>query len=432
MAQRTRTTEEQGLLERARSVLPDGSLGNMRLDDDYAFIVREGRGSHIWDVSGNEYIDFLLGSGPMILGHAHPAVIAAIEEAARKGTTFFTQNEYAVRLGEALVDAVPCAERVRFTTSGTDATFQCLRLARAFTGKDKILKFEGGFHGTHDYALQSVTPDDPGSYPMPKPSSAGIPQAVRDTVLIAPYNDIETTTDIIEQNRDELAGVIIEPLQRIIEPRPGFLQGLREVTERNGVVLAFDEVVTGFRLAYGGAQERYGVTPDLTALGKIVGGGMPLGAVVGRADIMEAYDSSAVPSDGFINQIGTLNGSPVAAASGLATLEQLRKPGVYDAYDAAGRRLRGGLQAMLDDAGVAAYVSGDDVLFDVYFTEHEIADYRSTLTADRALNGVFNQTLLEHGVFKPAGKVYVGMCHTDDDVEAALRAFKAGVAAVKS
>ena len=425
-----RTDAERDLLRRADHALPQGSLGNMLLDEEYAFIVREGRGSRVWDVSGNEYLDFLLGSGPMILGHAHPAVIAAVEEAARKGTTFFTQNVYAIELAEAIIDAVPCAEMVRFTTSGTDATFQCLRLARARTGRDKILKFEGGFHGTHDYAQMSVTPDQPPPYPTPAPSSAGIPQAVADTVLMAPYNDVETTADIIERNRNDLAAVIVEPLQRIIEPRPGFLQGLREVTERNGVALIFDEVVTGFRLAYGGAQERYGVVPDMAAFGKIVGGGMPLGAVAGKREYLAAYDASAVSADAHVGQIGTMNGSPVAAAAGLATLKQLQAPGVYEAYNATGAKLRRSLQAMLDDAGVDATVSGDDVLFDVFFTPQPITDYRSTLTADKRLSAIFNRTLLDRGVFKPAGKVYVGMCHTDADVEQTLAAFEAGVAAV--
>jgi len=424
--------EERALLARAQRVLPGGSLGNMRLADEYAFVVQEGRGSHIWDASGNEYIDYLLGSGPMVLGHSNPIVLAAVEEALRKGSSFFTQNPYAVELAEAIVNAVPCAEQVRFTTSGTDATFQCLRLARAHTRRDKILKFEGGFHGTHDYAMMSVTPDRPAEFPVSMPSTAGIPRAVQGTVLVAPYNDIEATAAIIERHRDELAAVIVEPIQRIIEPRPGFLQGLRDVTAQNGVLLVFDEVVTGFRLAYGGAQERYGVVPDLAALGKIVGGGMPLGAVVGRRELMAAYDATAMDAEGFVSQIGTLNGNPVACAAGIATLAELRKPGVYERYAATGAALRGGLQRMLDDAGVPAYVSGDDVLFDVYFGAQPISDYRSTLSADYRLNTIFSQSLFERGVFKGATKTYVGMCHTDADVAVTLDAFAVAVDAVKA
>ncbi len=431
MIQPNRTPEERDLLARAARVLPGGSLGNLRLADDYDFIVKEGHGSHIWDVSGNEYIDYLLGSGPMVLGHSHPAVLNAVEEALRKGFTFFTQNEYAVRLAEKVVDAVPCAEQVRFTTSGTDATFQCLRVARAFRKRDEILKFEGGFHGMHDYSLMSLSPSGATPFPQPEPSSAGIPKAVQDTVLVAPFNDLDYSTSLIEKHHDELAAVILEPLQRVIAPQAGFLRGLREVTEHFGIPLIFDEVVTGFRLAYGGAQEYYGVTPDLAALGKIVGGGFPLGAVVGRRELMEAYDAAAVPSNGFIPQIGTLNGNPIAAAAGLATLEEIGEPGRYDAYRASAHRLRSTLQRLLDEAEIPAVVSGEDVMFDVYFTDHPIVDYRSTLDTNKALNKVFDNTLLENGVFKPAGKIYVGMCHTEADLEQTIAAFKAGVAAVR-
>ena len=249
-----RTPEERDLLKRAERVLPQGSLGNMRLHDDYAFVVRRGLGSRVWDVSGNEYVDYLLGSGPMVLGHAHPGVIRAVEEALSKGTTFFTQNEYAVSLAEEIVSALPSAEQVRFTTSGTEATFQALRLARAFRKRDKVLKFEGGFHGMHDYAMMSVNPSQPPGFPTPVPSSAGIPEAVQATVLVAPFNDIAATTDIIQRHHAELAAVIVEPVQRTLPPAVGFLGGLREVTAHYQVPLVFDEVVTGFRLAYGGAR----------------------------------------------------------------------------------------------------------------------------------------------------------------------------------
>ena len=425
-----RTTEERKLLERAAQVLPGGSLGNLRLDDEYAFVVREGKGSRIWDASGNEYIDYLLGSGPAVLGHAHPAVVSAVEEALRKGSTFFTQNEYAVALAGEIVDAVPCAEKVRFTTSGTDATFQCLRLARAYRKRDKILKFEGGYHGTHDYAMMSVAPVDPPEFPLPQANSAGVPKAVQDTVLIAPFNDLEKTTEIIRAHRDELAAVIMEPLQRVLAPLPGFLQGVRQLTNEYEIPLVFDEVVTGFRLAYGGAQEYYGVTPDLAALGKIVGGGFPLGAVVGRQDIMDAYDPAS-PTEFHVGQIGTLNGNPVAAAAGLATLAELRHEGQYDRYHATGRRLNETLQRLLNEAEIPAVVSGADIMFDVYFTDQPITGYRSTLSADKSLNKTFDRTMLESGVLKPPAKMYVGMCHDERDVDATIDAFKAAVESVR-
>ena len=430
MARLKRTDEERDLLARAARVMPGGTLGNMRLAGDDAFIVRDGAGSRIWDVSGNEYIDYALGSGPMILGHAHPKVVAAAEEALRKGSTFFVENVYAVDLAERIVDAVPCAEQVRFTTSGTDATFQCLRLARAFRKRDKILKFEGGFHGTHDYAAMSTRPSGTTPFPAPEPGSAGIPRAVQETVLVAPYNDIETTAALIEQHHDELAAVIVEPVQRTIAPRDGFLAGLREVTERFGIPLVFDEVVTGFRLAYGGAQEAYGVTPDLAAIGKIVGGGFPLAAVVGRSDLLGAYDADAVPPDGYVPQSGTLNGNPVAAAAGLATLAELRKPGRYAALNATGAHLRTTLQRLFDEAEIPAVVSGVDVTFDVYFTDQPVVDYRSTL-GDKTLKRLFDRALLEHGVLKTPEKFYVGMCHDKADVELTIAAFEAAVTAVR-
>jgi glutamate-1-semialdehyde 2,1-aminomutase len=423
------TNEEQRLLERAAAVLPGGSLGNVKLGGEDAFIVREGRGSHIWDVSGNEYVDYLLGSGPMIMGHANPQVIAAAQEAMTHGTTFFTQNAKAVELAERIVEAVPCADQVRFTSSGTEATYQALRLARAYRRKDKVLKFEGGFHGMHDYSLMSLSPSGNTPFPLPEPSSGGIPAAVAETVLVAPFNDLQAATDLIERYHRDLAAVIVEPLQRIIAPQPGFLEGLREVTERYGVLLVFDEVVTGFRLGYGGAQEHYGVTPDLCALGKVVGGGFPLAAVAGRREVMDHYDATLVGKEDFVPLIGTLSGNPVAAAAGLATLEQLRAPGVYEAYHAKGAHLRSTLQRLFDEAEIPAVVSGHEVMFDVYFTPKPVVDYRSTLV-DKRLNGVFDRALLERGVFKSPGKIYVGVCHTDADVAQTIEAFKAGVQAV--
>ncbi len=280
------TSQEQQLLEKAARYFPGGTGGNTNFPSDLQFLIKEGRGSHIWDVSGNRYIDWLMGSGPMILGHAHPAVTAAVTEAVGQGSTFFSINEKAVLLAEELVNAVPCAEKVRFTTSGTDACFQAMRICRAFTGKEKILKFEGGFHGTSDYAVMSVTPSAALEFPQAVANSGGVPRALQDLMLISQYNDLDTTTAIIEAHHSELAAVIVEPLQRVIAPLPGFLQGLRDLTDKYQIPLIFDEVVTGFRLSYSGAQGHYGVTPDLCSVGKIMGGGYPLAAVMGSADIM--------------------------------------------------------------------------------------------------------------------------------------------------
>ncbi len=270
--------EEKALLQRAQRYLPGAQNGNSPSSFEDGFIVKEGRGSRIYDYSGNEYIDYLMGSGPLILGHAHPAVVEAVRQCLERGSTYFLTSGVAIELAEEMCRAVPYAEMVRFTTSGTDATFQCLRAARAYRRRDKVLKFEGGYHGSHDYAMMSAWPSQLADFPTSVSSSAGIPRVVQETVLVTPFNDLEATTRIIRKYHDQLAGVILEPLQRIIPPAQGFLEGLREVTASYDIPLIFDEVVTGFRLAYGGAQESYGVQPDMAAIGKVVGGGYPLAA----------------------------------------------------------------------------------------------------------------------------------------------------------
>ncbi len=282
---------QTSLAETARRVLPGGTFGGVNFET----VIAGGKGGRLTDVSGRSYIDFLLGSGPMLLGHAHPEVVAAVAEQVAKGTTFYANNEAGIRLAAEIVDAVPCAEQVRFTSTGSEATFFAMRIARAYRGRDKILKFEGGYHGASDYAMMSTSPQRPGNFPQATPDSAGIPQVLKGEMLIAPFNDLATTAALIEEHKDELAGVIVEPFQRILSPKPGFLQGLREVTRKHDIPLIFDEIVTGFRFAYGGAQEYYGVAPDLCSLGKIVGGGFPLAAVAGRgADHAKHFAKGAV------------------------------------------------------------------------------------------------------------------------------------------
>jgi glutamate-1-semialdehyde 2,1-aminomutase len=426
------TPRERELLEKAARYLPGGTAGNTSFPGELQFLAREGRGSRVWDVSGNEYIDWLMGSGPMILGHAHPTVVEAVTEAAGLGSTFFTTNEKAVLLAEELVRAVPCAEKVRFTTSGTDACFQAMRAARAFTGREKVLKFEGAFHGTSDYALMSYTPPAGLEYPQSAPNSGGIPRVVQELMLAAPYNDLETTTAIIEAHHKELAAVIIEPLQRVLAPLPGFLEGLREVTARYHVPLIFDEVVTGFRLAYGGAQEYYGVTPDLCAVGKIMGGGHPLAAVMGRGDIMSVYDQNLAASDDYVNQIGTLNGNPIACAAGLATLAELRKAGTYEKLRKTGGEVRQALVDVCAENGIPVQSSGDDAIFDVFFTDQPVHNYRDGLAADARMMARFNAGLLEQGILKSwPQKFYPSLAHTDEDVERTLVAFRHVVKGLK-
>ena len=419
---------EQELLAKASQYLPGSSTGNTNYPDELKFLVREGKGGRVWDVTGNEYVDWLMGSGPMILGHAHPAVNEAVLEAVGRGSTFFTTNEQAVLLAEELVRAVPCAEQVRFTTSGTDACFQAMRVARAFTGKEKILKFEGGFHGTSDYAMMSVFASASTEFPQAEPNSGGIPSALNDLMLISQFNDLDMTAAIIDAHKDEIAAVIVEPMQRTLAPNTGFLAGLRKLTADAGVLLIFDEVVTGFRLAYGGAQEFYGVTPDLCSVGKIMGGGYPLAAVMGRADVMSVYNRASVSDDDYVDQIGTLNGNPIACAAGLATLAQLRQEGVYDRLREVGGRLRRALTEACEEEGFQVQSVGEDAVFDIYFADHPVHNYRDGLAADAGMLAKLNAGLLEKRIIKSwPQKFYPSVVHTDDDVDETIAAIQAVV-----
>ncbi|HET7881102.1 MAG TPA: aminotransferase class III-fold pyridoxal phosphate-dependent enzyme [Acetobacteraceae bacterium] len=413
---RTHSDEEQTLIELAQRVLPAGSFGNLPGD----LVIREGRGGRVWDVSGNEYVDFLLGSGPMFIGHCHPDVMAAVQAQIPKGTTFFANNENGIRLAAAIIDAVACAEKVRFVSSGTEADAYAMRVARAFRGRDKILKFEGGYHGMSDYSLMSLAPKRPGNFPQAVPDSPGIPRSVRDEMIIAPFNDPAMAASLIHEHHDELGGVIVEPFQRLLPPQPGFLKALREATAEHGIPLIFDEVVTGFRFAYGGAQEFYGVTPDLCTLGKIIGGGFPLAAIAGREDIMSLFDRGKAGDEKFLTQIGTLSGNPVAAAAGLATLEVLQRPGSYDKVFATGRALMSGIDAMLQKAGLPAQVIGVPPLFDIVYAAGDVADYRGWLRADTAMQRRFNVRFREGGILKGESKFYISLAHEAADVKQTL------------
>ena len=420
-----RTPDEQTLLDKAGRYLPGGNTGNLHFNPEQDFLIAGGRGSHVWDVSGNEYVDWLMGSGPMLLGHAHPHVVEAVIKTVEQGSTFFANNDKAVMLAEALVEAVPCAEQVRFTTSGTDACFQAMRICRSFTGREKVLKFEGGYHGSSDYAMMSVTPSASLEFPQSEANSGGIPRAIADLMLIAPFNDLATTEAIVQAHHEELAAVIIEPMQRIISPQPGFLQGLREITTRYNIPLIFDEVVTSFRLSYGGAQQFYGVTPDLCSVGKIMGGGYPLAAVIGKAEIMSVYDRSEVDSDAFVSQIGTLNGNPVACAAGLATLEVLRDdPDAYQRVHGAGAALRSAMTELCEENGIPVQSCGEDAVFDFCFTDRPVVNYRDTLTGDGAMLGRLNAGLLERGVLKGGQKYYPSAVHSEEDVERTIEAYR--------
>jgi glutamate-1-semialdehyde 2,1-aminomutase len=424
--QRTTSSRETELLKKAVQYMPGGSNGN---SIHMNVVIERGEGSKVWDVSGNEYVDYALGSGPMFIGHAHPKVVEAVREQVSKSTTFFALSEEGILLAEEICKAVPVAEEVRYASGGSEATLFAMRAARAYRGRDKILKFEGGYHGMNDYALMSLAPSKPADYPQPVPDSAGIPKSVQGEVLVAPFNDLETTAAIIDKYHDEIGGVIVEAFQRVISPLPGFLEGLREITLQYGIPLIFDEIVTGFRLSYGGAQQQYGVIPDLCSLGKIVGGGFPLSAVAGKKEFMQVFDSAHYSETGPMPQVGTLNGNPVASAAGLATLEVLRGDGVYEQTFARGRRLREGFQQILDQAEIPAQLIGHDTVFDVYFTEDDkpISGYRDTLKADKQKMLKLNNLLLDRGIFKGESKYYVSTAHSDEDIDRTLDIFKSAV-----
>ncbi len=425
----TDAARDLDLLATARRVFPGGALGTFFLPPDLDFVVARGEGSRVYDADGRAYIDYVLASGPLILGHGHPAVVEAITEQATRGSSFYGLNAPAIELAEEIVRAVPSAEQVRFCGSGGEATFYCLRLARAHTGRTKILKFEGAYHGHHDYGMLTAAPSSPPG-PATRADSAGIPAVLRDEVLVAPFNDADTARRLIRAHRDALAAVIVEPLQRVISPRPGFLEALREATTAVGALLVFDEVVTGFRLAYGGAQARYGVRPDLTALGKIVGGGLPLAVVGGRAEIMAHADARRKgPAYAYLS--GTLNGNALAAAAGLAALRELRHPEVYPRLEAIGERVRSGLREIVRRRGLAAQVVGEGPLFNVILTDQPIVDQRSLETADRARTDRLGRELLARGLYiNLAAKGYMSLAHTDRDLAETLTIFDESLAAV--
>jgi glutamate-1-semialdehyde 2,1-aminomutase len=405
-------------IDRANAVLPAGGFGNF----DPGIIIREGRGSRVWDEDGNEYVDYLIGSGPMLLGHGHPEVLDAIQEQLPKGLTFFANNAAGIELAEQICDAMACGEQVRYVTSGGEADMYAMRLARAFTGRDKIMKFEGGYHGMSAEAQMSLAPDKLTNFPLAVPDSAGIPSGVRDEMLVAPFNDIEFARSLIAEHGHEIAGIIVEPLQRVIPPAPGFLQALREECDKYGIVLVFDEIVTGFRFAYGGAQELYGVTPDVCTLGKIIGGGFPLAAIAGKAHIMAHFDKEKVGADGFLMQLGTLSGNPIAAVAGMKTMEILRRPGQYDKLRGLGKTLMTAISDHLGKAGFDHQIVGDPTLFDVLFTSGKIKDYRDVYKADAARNLRFNKLLREKGIFKSPGKLYPCLALTDADIDQTIDA----------
>lgn len=388
------------------------------------FVVDRGQGAYLYSLDGERYLDYSLGGGPMILGHCHPSVVKAVQKQVDKGSHFHIANRAAIELSEEIVKASPCADKVMFVNSGSEAVLCALRLARAFTQRDRILRFEGAYNGFIDEMLKSssvANPEELRDYPFGTFDSAGIPRVTDETVLVAPYNDLETTKRIVEDNEDDLAGIIVEPMQRLIAPKPNFLRDLRNLTSKKGIVLIFDEIVTGFRLAYGGAQEFYKVVPDLATYGKIIGGGFPIGAIGGKAEIMALNSKDS----GFrVFCVGTYSGNPVSCTAGLVTLRELRKPGVYDGLRRYGSELRAELGKLFRENRIEAQILGEGPMSGYAFTGNEVTSFRSWSSRDKQMERVLTQELLKNKLITDLPKLYSSTCHGDKEMQLTLEVFR--------
>jgi glutamate-1-semialdehyde 2,1-aminomutase len=427
------TPKSKELQDEASKYLPGGSSRATHDFDPYPIYVDHGEGKYVYDVDGNRYLDFMINATSLILGHAHPDVVEALQEQAALGTAFSGPTESQIRLAKVLCDRIPSVDTLRFVNSGTEGTMLAIRAARAFTGRHKIAKLEGGYHGAHEYVAVSVkTPAselDPDGFTS-VPEHPGQPPSVAEGVVLIPNNDLETSERIIREHGDELACVILEPVVSgfgYLPAKPGYLEGLRRVTEEMGILLIFDEVQS-FRVAPGGAQELMGVTPDLTALGKIVGGGTPAGAFGGRRDIMALFD----PTEGAaIPHAGTFNANPMSMVAGEVTMNHLT-PEVYQRMDRLGTTLREKLQSVFDELDVPAQVTGIASFFGINFTEEEITDYRSTVRSDSAVKKAFFTGMINEGVLlNSACAGGLNILTSDEDVDALVNSTRKVIQRVK-
>ncbi len=420
-----RTERSEQLYAIAQELMPGGVSSPVRafraVGGTPRFIAR-GRGAILEDVDGNRYIDYVGSWGALILGHAHPAVVRALREAIRRGTSYGAPTEAEIELARRIQEAFPSIEKLRFVNSGTEATMSALRVARAATGRSKIVKFEGGYHGHADFLLARA---GSGLATFGIPDSAGIPEAWVQDTLVAPYNNLEAVAALFERFPDQIAAVIVEPVagnMGVVPPKPGFLEGLRSLTRRYGALLIFDEVITGFRVSRGGAQALYPVEPDLTCLGKIIGGGLPIGAYGGRRELMDW-----VAPTGPVYQAGTLSGNPLSMVAGRATLEQLT-PALYQQLEERSAALAEGLQAAAERAGVPVQIHRAGSMLSVFFTEQAVVDYTTAASTDRARYARFFHAMLARGIYLPPSPLeawFVSAAHTESHIERTIRAARA-------
>jgi glutamate-1-semialdehyde 2,1-aminomutase len=391
-------------------------------------VIARGEGPYVYDVDGNRYIDYVCSWGPLILGHAHPSVVEAVRRAAERGTTYGAPTEAEAELAQIIVEAVQSIELLRFVNSGTEATMSALRLARAFTGRDKIVKFEGCYHGHADGLLVQA---GSGVATFGLPDSPGVPASYAQETLVARYNDVASVEGLFDRHGDAIAAVIVEPVagnMGVVPPQPGFLKALREITHRTGALLVFDEVITGFRVAYGGAQSLYGVTPDLTCLGKIIGGGLPVGAYGGRREVMEM-----LAPNGPVYQAGTLSGNPLAMAAGVATLRELQSPGFYERLDALSAKLVESVARAAKSAGVSLWLNRVGSMRTPFFVDAPVTDYASARRSDTKLYARFFHAMLERGVYLAPSQfeaVFMSSAHTEREIADTVAAAEASFAEI--
>lgn len=418
------------LFSEAQKVIPGGVNSPVRafksVGHNPVFIDRA-CGSKIFDVDGNEYIDYVGSWGPMILGHQYPSVVEALKAYLDKGTSYGAPTELETIMAKEIIDAFPAMDMVRMVNSGTEATMSALRLARGYTGRNKIVKFEGCYHGHADSLLIKA---GSGALTLGVPTSPGVPANIASDTITAPFNDLDTMEKIFEIEGSDIAAIIVEPIagnMGVVPPLPGFLEGLREITLKHGALLIFDEVMTGFRVAYGGAQVRFNIQPDLSCLGKIIGGGLPVGAYGGKKEIMKKMSPV-----GPIYQAGTLSGNPLAMTAGIATLKALKKTGFYEELEAKSAKLATGLACAADKAGVKVTLNRVGAMVCTFFTEKKVVDYDSACSSDTGKFGIFFKTMLDQGIYLAPSQfeaAFVSMALSDQDiektVEAAYVAFKA-------